>query len=232
MTQETPVKASDVGPVQSDEVTTAQRVAFLAELPSGFVPAVPIEYLELARKNPRRGAVAEVVESLRQFGQHRPVVVQRSTAQVIVGNHLLKAAKALGWAELDCYVVDDDDDQAMKRALADNAVGDKAGWDEAELAEVLAEVGPVPGFDEGDIDKLIAKLQPEQDKAEPTYPLVPRLNEKYDYVMIFCENETDWTWLQTRLELRREKSYKSSAVATSHVVTVARLQELLSEGNG
>jgi hypothetical protein len=47
--------------------------------------------------------------------------------------------------------------------------------------------------------------------------------------MIFCENETDWTWLQTTLQLRTEKSYKSGAVARSHVVTVGRLQELMGQ---
>jgi hypothetical protein len=53
------------------------------------------------------------------------------------------------------------------------------------------------------------------------------LNERYDYVVIFSENETDWAWLETRFQLRREKSYKSEAVATSHVITVSRLQQLL-----
>jgi hypothetical protein len=233
---EAPVRASDVKTdpqMNNGEVslTETERLEWLQTFPTGTKAAdavtVPIFLLKPAKKNPRRGAVAEVIESLREFGQHRPVVVQRSTGQVIVGNHMLKAAKQLGWAEMDALIVDDSDEVAMRRAIADNAVGDKATWDDEELAEVMQEIGAVPGMNEADIDKLLSKLAPPPKVEEPTYPLVPRMNEKYDYVVIFCENETDWNWLQTKLELRREKSYKSEAVATSHVITVERLQEIL-----
>lgn len=230
-TSEGPIKASDVEPEPPEGLTEVERMRQLHEHPTGEKPSeavtVPIELLKLAKRNPRKGAVAEVVESLREFGQHRPVVVQRSTGEVVVGNHMLKAAHVLGWSQLDALIVNDDDDKAMRRALADNFTGDKASWDEEELAEILKETGAVPGTNEAEIDALLAKLEPEPKTGEPTYPLVPRLNEKYDYVLIFAENETDWTWLETKLQLRREKSYKSEAVAKSHVVTVTRLQELL-----
>jgi hypothetical protein len=231
---EAPVRASQTDPqFISGEVslTEAERLERLHQYPTGISSAdavsVPIALLKPAKKNPRRGAVADVIESLREFGQHRPVVVQHSTGQVIVGNHMLKAAKQLGWQEIDALIVDDKDEKAMRRAIADNAVGDKATWDDEELADVMKEIGAVPGMNEADIDKLLSKLAPPPKVEEPTYPLVPRMNEKYDYVVVFCENETDWNWLQTKLELRRERSYKSEAVALSHVITVARLQELL-----
>jgi hypothetical protein len=231
---EAPVRASEIDPqMTSGEVslTEAERLERLHQFPVGTTSSdavtVPIELLRPAKKNPRRGAVAEVIESLREFGQHRPVVVQHSTGQVIVGNHMLKAAKQLGWTEMSALIVDDSDEVAMRRAIADNAVGDKATWDDEELAEVMQEIGAVPGMNEADIDKLLAKLAPPPKIEEPTYPLVPRMNEKYDYVVVFCENETDWNWLQTKLQLRRERSYKSEAVATSHVMTVERLQEIL-----
>jgi hypothetical protein len=219
-----PIPASEV-PVEAPAdrpMTNEERLAALHEFPTGEKPSdavtVPIELLRHAAVNPRKGAVAEVIESLREFGQHRPVVVQWSNGEVIVGNHMLKAAKSLGWETIDALIVRDDDDKAMRRALADNFTGDKATWDDEELAKVLREV-----------DALLRKLEPAPKTDEPTYPLVPRLNERYDYVIVFAENETDWTWLETKMQLRREKSYKSTAVATSHVVTVSRLQELLGE---
>jgi hypothetical protein len=229
-----PVKASEVEAEPQDQpMTNVERLRLLHEFPSGEKPSdtvtVPIELLKLARRNPRKGAVAEVIESLREFGQHRPVVVQRSTGEVVVGNHLLKAALSLGWTHVDALIVNDDDDKAMRRALADNFTGDKATWDEEELALVLKEVGAVPGFTDSEIDKLLNKLAPPEKTDDPTYPLVPRLNEKYDYVVVFATNETDATWLTTRFQLRREKSYKSNAVAVSHVITIERLRELLGE---
>jgi hypothetical protein len=190
---------------------------------------VKLEDLTPQERNPRKGSVTDIVESMREFGQHREVVVQQSTSTVIVGNHVFKAAEVLGWEEIDAFVVDDDDAKAVRRGIADNAVGDKGTWEEELLGQVLQEVGAVPGYDGRDVEKLLAKLAPKQEKAEPTYPLVPRLNEHYDYVMIFATTETDWVWLQTRLQLRREKSYKSKAVALSHVLTVERFQELLDE---
>lgn len=231
MTDEQPVTASDVAleaPLVDEVKLEADRKAALAALPAGYVK-VPTDLVRLAKRNPRRGAVAEVVESLREFGQHRPIVVQRSTGEVIVGNHLLKAAQTLGWQELDAFIVDDNDEVALRRALADNAVGDKATWDEQELADVLKETGAVPGFDQSEVDKLLDKLKPEEDKVEPTYPLVPKLNEKYDYVFVFCQNETDWAWLETRMQLQTEASYKSTAVGKSHVLTVDRLRELIGD---
>lgn len=218
-----PIPASDV-PVEADPA----HEEFLS-YGLGYA-RVPIGLIKLAKKNPRRGAVAEVIESLREFGQHRPAVVQQSSREVIVGNHMLKAARQLGWEEIDVFIVDDDDTKALRRGVSDNASGDLATWDEAELAGVLQEVGAVPGFGEDALDKLLKKLEPPKEAKEATYPLVPKLGEAYDYVVVLATNETDLTWLMTKFQLRSEKSYKSQAVSRSHVVTVERLQELLGEG--
>jgi hypothetical protein len=228
-----PVKASEVKVEAPDDgpLTESQRLEELHKFPTGTKPSdavtVPIRLLKLAKVNPRRGRVAEQMESLKEFGQHRAAVVQHSTGEVVIGNHMLKAATQLGWEEIDVLILDDDDPTALRRALADNFTGDKAGWDDEELADVLKVVGAVPGFGDNEVEALLAKLAPPEKIEDPTFPLVPRLNEKYDYVLIFCENETDWNWLQTKLELRREKSYKSDAVAVSHVLTASRFQELL-----
>jgi hypothetical protein len=231
-----PVKASEVEVEDQTEpganVGTPsfdERVAFWAEKEPYAYYRAPVSMVTLAKRNPRRGAVADAIESLREFGQHRAAVVQQATGEVVIGNHMLKAMHALGWDELDVFLVDDKDEKALRRGLADNAVGDKAGWDDEELAAALKEVGPVPGLDDSDVEKLMKKLEPPEEPKEAVYPLVPRLNEKYDYLVVFAENETDATWLQTRFDLRREKSYKSNAVATSHVITIARLRELLGE---
>jgi hypothetical protein len=231
-----PVRAADVDPEAPEELLfewdggELTRAKLLEVVPTGYVAQFPIAALRLAKLNPNRGSVADAIESLREFGQHRPAVVKKKDGEIVVGNHMTKAALQLGWSTIDVFFVDDDDQTALRRAVADNAVGRKATWEEQELAEVLEQVGAVPGFDDDDLNKLLARLTPPEDKGgEPTYPLVPRLNEKYDYVLVFAENETDATWLATRFDLRREKSYKSTAVATSHVITVSRLQELLGE---
>lgn len=231
-----PVSAADVEPQSSFEEfkagkltikTEKQRLQYLKRLKVNAYHRVPVAAVRLATKNPNKGDVASAIEALREFGQHRAAVTQQSNGEVIVGNHMLKAMQALGWKELDIYLVDDEDDKAMRRAISDNAVGRRATWEEAELARILQEIGSVPGFDDSDLEKLLDKLTPEADKDEPTYPLVAKLSEHYDYVVIFAENDPDWLWLQTKFGLRHEKSYKSQEVYFSHVLTVSRVQELL-----
>jgi hypothetical protein len=226
-----PIVASQVPAEAPDSETTEaltreERVAALREFPLGQTVRVPLDLIAPAERNPRRGRVGEVIESLREFGQHRPVVVQLRRAEAIVGNHLWRAAKKLGWSEIDAFIVDDDDRMALRRAVADNATGDAAGWDDEELAEVMQEIGAVPGFDDGDIRKLLKRLETADELADPTHPLMPQLNERYEMVLVLATNETDFAWLATKLDLRSERSYKSTAVQRAHVVTVERLQTL------
>lgn len=192
------------------------------------IVSVPVADLIPDRKNARRGDVAVIVESLREFGQHRPAVVRREDNTIIIGNHMWKAARTLGWSHLDVVFVDDDEEKALRRGLADNATGDKATWEDELLAEHLQRTGELPGFSQSDIDALLKKVSADIDgeKVEPTYPIVARPNEEYDYVLIVAKNATDCAYLRTKFDLRKERSYKSSSVGLSHVVSVERLQEL------
>ncbi|HEY8868153.1 MAG TPA: ParB N-terminal domain-containing protein [Candidatus Limnocylindrales bacterium] len=61
---------------------------------------MPIESIKLHPRNPRIGDVEAVANSLRRFGQQKPLVVQASTLFCVAGNHLLRAAQSLGWTEI------------------------------------------------------------------------------------------------------------------------------------
>jgi ParB-like nuclease domain len=50
---------------------------------------VPIGDLTHYRKNPRRGDIEAIKESLRANGQYRPIVARRQTLEVLAGNHTL-----------------------------------------------------------------------------------------------------------------------------------------------
>ena len=100
------------------------------------VERVSIDVPVLDLENARKGNVTSIVESLQEFGQHRPLVLQRSTNKIIVGNHTYKAAKMLGWYEIDVVFVDDDDFKSIRRSLADNCTGQKhspkTGWNHSD----------------------------------------------------------------------------------------------------
>jgi len=56
-----------------------------------------VDKLQEYPNNARRGNIAMLVESLKTNTQYKPIVVQKSTNYVLAGNHILRAAKQLGW---------------------------------------------------------------------------------------------------------------------------------------
>ena len=204
--------------------------------PSNPTISIPIEQLVLDDKNPRKGRVRQLSESLKEFGQHRDAVIRMlntktddglSRYEVIIGNHMVMAAKMIGWTYVDCKVVTDDDIKAMRRKVADNRLGEIGGWDEGVLKEILNRVGTdIPGIDQSFTNKLFADKGIRL-KEEPVYPIVPEFSETYQAVVVFASNETDWTYLKTFFGLEKKKSYKSSATKLCHVVTADELRKVL-----
>ena len=86
-------------------------------------------------KNPRRGNVEMIAESLQINGQYRAIVVNVGThtgrpLEVLAGNHTLAAAKQLGWKQITATTVDVDDLAAARIVAADNRTADLGGYDD------------------------------------------------------------------------------------------------------
>ncbi len=118
--------------------------------------------------------LAAIRDSLRQFGQQKPVVVS-CEGVVIAGNGILSAAKELGWCKI--AVVRSDLKAASLRAyaIADNRTGELSEWDDELLADQLHELaGKMDleslGFSERDLHELFAG----QENEEPAPPPPPR----------------------------------------------------------
>jgi hypothetical protein len=131
--------------------------------------AVPIETLTRHPRNPRHGDLGAIGASLSRFGQLKPIVVQASTGYVVAGNHLLAAARELGWDELAATVVDLDDTTASAYMLADNRTSDLGTYDDALLAAILQEQASAgnlagTGYGLGDVDELVARLLAEAER--------------------------------------------------------------------
>ena len=146
--------------------------------------AVPIESVTLHPNNPRVGDVEAVAASLKRFGQLRPVVVQASTSYVVAGNHLLRAARSLGWTKLAVVIVDIDDATATAYMLADNRTSDLGGYDERLLAAILAEAAAADnlaatGYDADDVAALVAAAELTETRDLDGCPDLPPLAEVY-----------------------------------------------------
>ena len=170
------------------------------EIDPMMVVVVPLSVLHLDPQNARKGNVQAIADSLSEFGQHRAIIAQKSTGRIISGNHTFLAAQSLGWTQVNVFWVDDDDETALRRGLADNAVGDQAKWDDDALRTLLEQTGTdIPGLDKAQIDKLFKELEDTVPK-EAIYPLLAKPGEYYDYVMFFTESELDSLFIRSLFE--------------------------------
>jgi len=159
---------------------------------------VPIDTVAPSPRNPREGDVGAIAESLRRFGQQKPIVVQDSTGLVVAGNHLLRAAQALGWTEIAVNRVSMSDREAKAFMIADNRTADLGSYDQAMLGEMLKELAVEDdlagtGYDGEDVDEILAKLDW---KAGGGSPIV-------QYVLVFDDEEQQKAWYAWLRRLRK-----------------------------
>jgi site-specific DNA-methyltransferase (adenine-specific) len=145
---------------------------------------VPIESVTLHPNNPRRGDVDAVAASLARFGQQKPIVVQAGTRYVVAGNHIVKAARSLGWTEIAANVEALDDASAIAFMLADNRSSDLGGYDDALLAAILAEQEAsanlaATGYDADDVAAILAAAQIADTRDADTAPPAPEPADLY-----------------------------------------------------
>ena len=198
------------------------------EIDPMMVVVVPLSVLHLDPQNARKGNVQAIADSLSEFGQHRAIIAQKSTGRIISGNHTFLAAQSLGWTQVNVFWVDDDDETALRRGLADNAVGDQAKWDDDALRTLLEQTGTdIPGLDKAQIDKLFKELEDTVPK-EAIYPLLAKPGEYYDYVMFFTESELDSLFIRSLFEGKWVCWKAEKRPATwSHLLPVSVLRKVL-----
>lgn len=150
--------------------------------------AVPIESIELHPRNPRVGDVEAVAASLRRFGQLKPLVVQGSSRFCVAGNHLLRAARSLGWAEIAANIEDMGDATAtaymLADMLADNRTSDLGSNDDNLLAAILAEQAAADnlgatGWDVDDVAALLRAAGWADERDPDAAPALPSAAKVY-----------------------------------------------------
>jgi ParB-like nuclease family protein len=148
------------------------------KFPSQHVQFWPLERLIPYEKNPRTHSdaqVAQIAASMEKFGFTNPLLVDRESG-ILAGHGRLRAARLLKLPQVPVIVIDYLT-EAEKRAymIADNQLALNAGWDEANLQAILAELDQelreAAGFDEQQFQELTARLAEDLGKAdEDTVP--------------------------------------------------------------
>lgn len=172
----------------------------------GDLETVNIRDLNTHYRNPRRGDVAVIKQSMRANGVYNPMVVNRGTftgrkMEVIAGNHRLLALRELAdehpddpaWTRADVYVVDVDEDRATRILLADNRTSDLGGYDNDELLGLLDDLDGDyigTGYTDDYVDALLGANTPDdwldgEDDAEIE-------NAQHNYsIVVDCRSEQE-----------------------------------------
>lgn len=160
------------------------------------IKLIPIKDLELHPLNFRQGDIGEIMLSLKEHGQYKPIIVQKSRMRVCAGNHTLQAAAQLGWTKIAATVIDVDDDQALRILTVDNRTSDLATNDNAILIDLLesmvrSEDGLAgTGFHGDDLDELLMdEVDPEKEwDGMPEFDQ-PNVNSKFKAIVHFKSEE-------------------------------------------
>ena len=88
-------------------------------------------------QNPNKGDEDVILESVEKNSFYGFCVVQKSTKHILVGNHRSRVAKMVGVEFLPVFVVDCDDETAVRIMLADNQTAKRSRQDENKLVEAL-----------------------------------------------------------------------------------------------
>lgn len=143
------------------------------------IESLPINTPKHDPRNARRHTgrnLDAIKESLRRFGQQRPIVLDPQSV-VLAGNGTLQAARQLGWKRIDCIRTRLTGAEAAAFALADNRTAELAEWDLSQLCETLQSIGenaeePLlgTGFDDDDLQRLLRQTGLDQIAARPPAP--------------------------------------------------------------
>ena len=187
---------------------------------------VPIGSLIPSDYNPNQGDYGAIEESIKANGFFGALVCQRSTRQILCGNHRFLVAQKLGYTELPVTWVDVDSDRAKRILLADNRTG-RLGLDNpAKLAELLTELADTDegltgtAFDGDFLDELIADLERTSAPVEPDAP-PPAEEETRPGVIILCETVVEQEHVYNRLHEMGLEPRKSDVTEKS-VTTLAK----------
>ncbi len=153
-----------------------------------LIRMVPPQSLKPAERNVRthsKKQVRLIAQSIKRYGVINPVVTDRH-GRVAAGHARLEASLQLGLPFIPVIQVDHLSETELRAyALADNALGDKSGWDRDLLAIELSELTDLlpaqgmdiclTGFEPAEVDLLLADMAaPAHSEPEDLLPALPQ----------------------------------------------------------
>ena len=129
------------------------------------IQKIPAGKLNPAAYNPRKDLkpgdkeYEKLKRSIEEYGCVELIVWNKRTGHVVSGHQRLKVLLGLGYTDIDCIVIDLDEQSEKALNLAMNKIG--GAWDEDKLASLIADLDAgafdisLTGFDAAEIDELM-----------------------------------------------------------------------------
>jgi DNA modification methylase len=135
---------------------------------------ISVSQLNPAKYNPRKDLkpgdpeYEKLLRSVEEFGYVEPVIWNQRTGNIVGGHQRFKVLTQLGYTDIDCVVVDLDEQREKALNIALNKISGE--WDIPKLADVLQDLEKngflvdITGFEKPELDKLFQQLQRREGK--------------------------------------------------------------------
>lgn len=126
---------------------------------------LPADYNPRKDLQPGDPEYEKLKRSIEEFGYVEPIVWNKRTGRVVGGHQRLKVLKELGSTEVECSIVDLDEDREKALNIALNKI--EGDWDLPKLKDLLEEIDTglldieVTGFDLEEIEQLMTQFRDE-----------------------------------------------------------------------
>lgn len=150
------------------------------------IQKLPLEKLNPAKYNPRKDLkpgdpeYEKLKKSMETFGYVEPIIWNKRTGQIVGGHQRLKILQHQGETEIECVVVDLDEQQEKALNITLNKV--TGAWDLPKLADLISELDngifdiTLTGFDAAEIEHLFSQVH-DKDVKEDDFDVDEALKE-------------------------------------------------------
>lgn len=138
---------------------------------------IPAEYNPRKDLKPGDAEYEKLKRSLQEFGYVEPVIWNKSTGKVVGGHQRLKVLLDMGINEVECVVIEMDEDKEKALNVALNKIS--GDWDKDKLALLIADLQgadfdvSLTGFEPAELDDLFKDTEVTEDNFDEPLPETP-----------------------------------------------------------
>lgn len=175
--------------------------------------------------------IANVAESIKQYGFVQPIVVDKDN-NIVIGRCRYEAAKKLKLETVPCVCVDELTDEQVKALRIVDNKSNESEWDIEALLDELEEVD-LSCFDFGlDEAENVKEEESKNKQNKELEKMELKQFEHHDYVVFVFDNMQDWLNIVNRFGLKRiDSGWEKRKVGLGRVIKGERLIEAIGREN-